>query len=179
MAAGACGVGALLLPRTAQATLFRALSLAALAQMSELILIATPLSASSHWEQLGGRQRIVTDTRVRVEDVVAKGVPADGELVVRTLGGTVGERAALVYGEAALFLGQTSMVFLVQDGAVQRVTGMAQGHYPLYADADQSVHLMPSPRAPELVGNDEPAMHLLAGRELGNARDLVRSALGR
>ena len=179
MRGGLCGAGALLLPSAAHATLFRALSLSALAQMSELILLATPLSASSHWELLGGRQRIVTDTRVRVEDVVAKAVPSEGELLVRTLGGTVGDRAAIVDGEAALFIGQTSMLFMVQVGGVQRVTGMAQGHYPLYEDADRSVHLMPSPRAPELVGDAEPAMHLLAGRELGNARDLVRSALAR
>lgn len=179
LAAAACGVGDLLLPGRAGATLFRGLSLAALAQASELILVATPLDASSHWEMLGGRYRIVTDTRVRVEDVVAKAPPSEGELLIRTLGGTVGERAAFVYGEAALSLNQTSVLFTVRDAGVQRVTGMAQGHYPLWAEADQPWRLMRSPRAPELIGDGEPAMLILAGQELGHARTLIQSALSR
>jgi hypothetical protein len=174
----ACGLSQLLLQGRAQASLFRGLSLAELSQASELILVATPLEASSHWETLGGHRRIVTDTRVRVEDVVARSIPADGELVVRTLGGTVGDRAALVYGEAALFLNQTSVLFMVEREGVQRVTGMAQGHYPLFADADQALRLAQSPRAPELVGEAEPAMHVLAGQELARARALIRAALG-
>ena len=179
MAGGLCGGIELLLPRAAQATLFRGLSLPDLVNLSELIVLATPLDASSHWEMLGGRQRIVTDTRVRVEDVVAKSAPADGELLVRTLGGTVGERAALVYGEAALFLNQTSLLFMLRDAGVLRVAGMAQGHYPLFSDANRVVRLMLSPHAPELVGEGEPAMHILPGQELSHARALVQSALGR
>jgi hypothetical protein len=171
------GLGALLLPRRAEASLFRGLSVAELSQLSELILVATPLDASSHWETLGGRQRIVTDTRVRVEDVLAKSIPTDGELLVRTLGGTVGERAALVYGEAALFLNRTSVLFMVQSAGALRVTGMAQGHYPLFADASQTLRLTASPRAAELVGDAEPAMRVLAGQELGRARTLIRAAL--
>ena len=178
LAAGVCGVGALLVTRPAQATLFRGLSLSELVKASELIVLATPLDASSHWELLGGRQRIVTDTRVRVEDVVAKDAPRDGELLVRTLGGTVGERAALVYGEAALFLNQTSMLFMLRDAGVLRVTGMAQGHYPLFADSNQALRLMQSAHPPELVGEAEPAMHLLPGQELSHARALVQTALG-
>ena len=174
----ACGLSELLLQSRAEASLFRGLSLADLSQLSELILVATPLAASSHWETLGGRRRIVTDTRVRVEDVVAKSIPTDGELVVRTLGGTVGDRAALVYGEAALFVNQTSVLFMVQREGVQRVTGMAQGHYPLFADAEQALRLTQSPQAPELVGEAQPAMHVLAGQELGRARALIRAALG-
>jgi hypothetical protein len=178
LAATAAGLGQLLLAGRAQASLFRGLSLADLSQLSELIVVATPLEASSHWEMLGGRRRIVTDTRVRIEDVLAKAAPAGGELLVRTLGGTVGDRAALVYGEAALFPNQTSVLFMVRVGGVQRVTGMAQGHYPLLADDNQALHLTPSPRAPELVSDAEPAMHALAGQELGRARTLIRAALG-
>ncbi|MEO8920026.1 MAG: hypothetical protein ABI488_21575 [Polyangiaceae bacterium] len=175
--AGLCGVGALLVPRVAQATLFRGLSLPELAKLSELILLVTPLDASSHWEELGGRQRIVTDTRVRVEDVVAKAAPSNGELLVRTLGGTVGDRAALVNGEAALFVNQTSVLFLVRFAGALRVTAMAQGHYPLRSDADRVVRLTESLHAPELVGEGQPAMHLLPGLELDRARALIRKAL--
>ncbi|MEP7048930.1 MAG: hypothetical protein ABJB12_01195 [Pseudomonadota bacterium] len=153
------------------------MSLPELVKLSELIVLVTPLEASAHWQMLGGRQRIVTDTRVRVEDVVAKNAPAEGELLVRTLGGTVGQRAALVYGEAALFLNQTSMLFMVRESGVLRVAGMAQGHYPVFADANQALRLMQSPRAPELLGEGEPAMRVLPGQELSRARVLVQAAL--
>ena len=179
LGAAACGLGQLLLPRSAHATLFRGITLQELSKVSEHVLVATALDASSHWETLGGRRRIVTDTRVRVEDVVAKSVPSAGELFVRTLGGTVGEQAALVFGEAALFLNQTSVLFMIRDDSVFRVLGMAQGHYPLRADSDQAVRLMQSPRAPELVGDEEPAMHVLPGQELGRARVLIQAALAR
>jgi len=181
LAAAASGLGQLLLPGRAQASLFRGLSLAELSALSELIVVATPLSASSHWEVLGGRRRIVTDTVVRVEDVLAKSAPSEGELLVRTLGGSVGDRAALVYGEAALFPNQTSVLFMLQVAGVQRVTGMAQGHYPLLGgdhDDRQTLRLTASPRAPELMGDGEPALHVLAGQELGRARTLIRAAIG-
>lgn len=179
LSAAVCGAGALLLPRPARATLFRGLTLPELAQFSELIVLATPLDASAHWQMLGGRQRIVTDTRVRVEDVVAKSAPLEGELLVRTLGGTVGDRAALVYGEAALFLNQTSLLFMLREAGVLRVVGMAQGHYPLFSDARQALRLMQSPHAPELLGEGEPAMRILPGQELSRARSLVQAALSR
>ena len=180
LAAAVCGLTEALLPKRAGATLFRGLSLPDLAQASEFILLATPLSASSHWEVLGGRRRIVTDTRVRVEDVIAKAVPSDGELMVRTLGGTVGELASLVYGEAALSLNETSVLFMVQTAEVHRVLGMAQGHYPVHADTKQALRLFQSPRAPELVGEgQQQAMQLLVGQELSRARTLIQSALSR
>lgn len=179
LAAAACGLGGLLLSRRAHATLFRGLTVQELGQASEHVLVVTPLEASSRWETLGGRRRIVTDTRVRVEDVIAKASPQDGELWVRTLGGTVGERAALVFGEAALFPNQTSVLFTTRFEGAYRVLGMAQGHYPLRMDADRALRLMQSPRAPELLGDGEPAMRVLPGQELGHAGALIRTALGR
>jgi hypothetical protein len=177
LSAAGCALGALLLPRQAHATLLRGLSLPELTHVSEHILIGTPLDVSSHWEVLGGRRRIVTDTRVRVEDVVAKAPPSDGEVLVRTLGGTIGDLAALVYGEAALVVDEPCVLFLATDASVQRVIGMAQGHYPLLADANRTLRLTQSPRAPELTGDVEPAMHILAGQELERARSLIQMSL--
>ena len=61
----------------------------------------------------------------------------------------------------------------------QRVLGMAQGHYPIHADADQTLRLTRSPRAPELTGDAEPAIRILPGQELSRARTLIQLALGR
>ena len=178
LAAAAGGFAGLLVPRRALGTLLRGLSLQELGQASEHILVVTPLEATSRWETLGGRRRIVTDTRVRVEDVIAQAIPPGGELWVRTLGGTVGQRAALVLGEATLFPNQASVLFTTRFEGAYRVLGMAQGHYPLRPEADRALRLTLSPRAPELVGDGEPAMRVLPGLELGQARVLIRAAIG-
>jgi hypothetical protein len=165
--------------RKAQATLLRGLSLPMLAQGSDHIVLGTALDASAHYETIGGRRRIVTDTRVRLDDVVAKSAPADSELLVRTLGGTVGEIAALVFGEAQLNLGEPCLLFLVNGAdAVRHVHGMAQGHYPMQLDAKRVMRLFASPRTPELTPNAAPlAVQRLVGQTVADARVLVREAL--
>jgi hypothetical protein len=178
LGAAALGLGELCLPKTAQATLVRGLSLEELARSSQLIVLGTALEASSHWETLGGRRRIVTDTRVRVDDVLDKGAPAS-EVLVRTLGGTVGDLAAMVFGEATLNLEERAVLFLAEQSGVQRVNGMAQGHYPLRLDAKKALRLAPSPRAPELVGKGDLAVKRLTGQELTQARVLIREALSK
>jgi len=176
LGAAALGFGELCLSRVANATLVRGLSLEQLTSTSQMILLGTALEANAHWETLGGRRRIVTDTRVRVDDVLDKGAPAS-EVMVRTLGGTVGDLAALVYGEATLNLEERAVLFLGEQGGFQRVVGMAQGHYPLRLDAKKALRLAPSPRSPELVGKGDLAVKRLTGLELGEARVLIREAL--
>ncbi|MDX2052732.1 MAG: hypothetical protein SFV15_10100 [Polyangiaceae bacterium] len=176
--AGVCTAAAeSLLSSPAHATLFRGVPLKELTQLSQRVVIGSALEAASHWEVIGGRRRIVTDTRVLVEEVVAKNAPAQGELLVRTLGGTVGGMAALVFGEASLELGQRSMLFLMSDGSFERITAMAQGHYPLRLEAKDAWRVFASPHTPELVGKLEPAVHLLAGKELGRARMLIQQVV--
>lgn len=179
------GIGAFLgglgAAREASATLVRGLSLEQLSKTSDHILVGTALEATSRWEVLGGRRRIVTDTRVRVDDVVARATPSDLELEVRTLGGTIGDIASLVYGEAQLSLEQPCLLFLANhDNGQRRVVGMAQGHYPLQPDARAGLRLLASPRMPELVGKASPfAFHRLVGKQLTEARVLVREALAK
>lgn len=175
----AAGTGGVLFAGRAEATLLRGLSLPALAQSSDHIVLATALESNAHWEVLGGRRRIVTDTRVRIDDVLGQSTPEDPELLVRTLGGSIGEVAALVFGEAMLSSDEPCVLFLVNQGAgVRRVNGMAQGHYPLAADARNVMRLLSSPRTPELVGNNKPfAVERLVGQPLSGARVLVREAL--
>src|SRR5687768_5133278 len=74
----------------ASATIVRSLSLPALVKGSRRIVVVTALASESHVEELGRRRRIVTDTRVRVEETVAKSQGIASELMVRTLGGAMG-----------------------------------------------------------------------------------------
>lgn len=108
------------------------MSLAALARGSRGIVVVTALASESHFEDLGRRRRIVTDTRVRIEESLAKADGMERELVVRTLGGSVGRQGERVHGQVQWSLGNQSVAFLLQgpDG-VHYVNGMAQGHYPL------------------------------------------------
>lgn len=156
----------------------RGLTLEALSGASGHIIYGTALESHAHWETLGGHRRIVTDTRVRVDDTIAKTTP-DSEILVRTLGGTIGDLAAMVFGEAVLALDQPSVLFLTEKPeGVHRVVGMAQGHYPV-RKIERSLRLRQSPRAPELIGDARLAMRRLPGQELSVAAKMIREALSR
>lgn len=179
----AVGAGALIsvgIAEEAQATLVRGLTLEELSAESGRILVGRALDSSCQWVTIGGRRRIVTDTRVRVEDVLAKDAPADSEILVRTLGGTIGDVGALVHGEADLLLDESCVVFLrtLPEG-VHRVTGMAQGHYPLAPDAGRVPRLKRSPRSSEIVGGDRAAIRRLVGLDIDTAKRSIREALKR
>jgi hypothetical protein len=156
----------------ASATIMRSLSLPALVQGSRRIVVVTALASESHYEELGRRRRIVTDTRVRVEEGIAKSDGMDRELLVRTLGGKVGDVGELVHGQAQLTLGQPCVAFLLQapDG-LHYFNGMAQGHYPLRESVRQ---LLRSPDLPELVDYESSAVKALVGSELTRASELIR-----
>jgi hypothetical protein len=85
----------------------------------------------------------------------------------------------MVFGEATLNLEERAVLFLAEQSGVQRVNGMAQGHYPLRLDAKKALRLAPSPRAPELVGKGDLAVKRLTGQELTQARVLIREALSK
>jgi hypothetical protein len=157
----------------ASATIVRSLSLPVLVQGSRRIVVVTALAAESHFEELGRRRRIVTDTRVRVEEGIAKSDGMDRELLVRTLGGKVGDLGELVHGQAQLRLGQPCVAFLLQgpDG-LHYVNGMAQGHYPLGATSTRE--LLRSPDLPEILDFDSSAVKTLVGSELGSASARIR-----
>lgn len=174
----ACGGVCSLAGRGASATTVRSLSLPALVKGSGSILVVTPLASESRYEELGRRRRIVTDTRVRVEEVVAKGQPETSELLVRTLGGAIGNLGEHVHGQAQLALGQACVAFLLRapDG-LHYVNAMAQGHYPLRGSA--ALRLDASPDLPRILDFDASAVKVLVGSELGQARERIRSAVAR
>src|SRR5262245_15817589 len=98
--------------RPAQATIMRAVTLNELVSQSRHAIVATPGEATSRWETIGGRERIVTYTQVRVEYPLDGTAPSSSELVVRTLGGRVGDIGQIVDGEAPLRRRATAALFL-------------------------------------------------------------------
>lgn len=113
----------------------RAVTLNELVRQSQHAVVATPSDFSSRWETIGGRERIVTYTRVRIEYPLDGNAPKSNELVVRTLGGRVDDIGQIVAGEAPLRRNATAALFLepIASGAFA-VTAMSQGHYPILAD---------------------------------------------
>jgi hypothetical protein len=168
------GVGAAVLPGVAWASTARALSLPQLVGLSQYALVGTPTDASSRWERVGSSQRIVTYLQVEVSHPIDGRPPPERSLLVRTLGGTVGDIGQLVHGEARLELGTPAVVFLTpNDRGVLGVTAMAQGHYPLAFEADKIARLQPSPDMPALVDVDGCAVHRLVSRTVVEAEQLV------
>jgi hypothetical protein len=173
---GAC-VGCALTERVAFASLTRELTLSELLAHSDHAVVATPLDAAATWAVLGGKRRIVTDVRVRVEETLALRTPAQSEILVRVLGGTLGGIGQLVEGEVRMAFGEPCALLLTADSAsLTYVTGRTQGHYPLRPDAQKLLRLTPSPTLPELQHPEKSAVHLLTGRTIAEARELMRGA---
>ncbi len=128
--------GALHGPREANASVSIALSLEELTRASSVIAKVTPLERTSTWEN----GRIVTSTRLRVEEVYAGTAPGGArELRVRTLGGRVGDIGQLVEGEVVFAPNEPSIVFLTPLEGLSAepkfvVAGRAQGHFHVQRD---------------------------------------------
>ncbi|HVJ16754.1 MAG TPA: hypothetical protein VM686_15040 [Polyangiaceae bacterium] len=164
-----------LLPDMAQAGVARGLPLEQLVRRSAHILRGRPLDAYSEWTRYGDQRRIVTYTRVRVDEALVGG--GEAELLVRTLGGTVGKLGQVVHGEADLLLNEDCVAFLMPDrDGMLGVTAMAQGHYPLASDSSGVVRLNPSRQLSVLLDDKTSAVARLRGRSVLEARELVKQA---
>lgn len=189
VAVGALGVAALLVgPRAgsdeglglgigaeARATVSVLMTLDEMVEVSSLVVVAQPTERFSRWEELGGSKRIVTFTRLAVQESVTGDTSDD--VWVRTLGGKVDKIGQAVAGEAELKLGETALVFLARAGDQLVVTGMAQGHFPLEIQ-DQDLVLRSSPDTGTLLKRKDgkaSAREELLGLKLSAAKKLVKA----
>ncbi len=161
---------------SAEAAVSVQVSVEELARQSAAVIVGKALERTSTWEELAGGRRIVTYTRVAVEETIVGS--QTNEVMVRTLGGAVGRVGQQVSGEATLVLGQRAVLFLTDDGPVKVVTAMAQGHYPLIENGGE-VRLSASADAGTVLPRRGPAISALeelVGLPLGRAEDRVRAA---
>jgi hypothetical protein len=170
----------MLIGRPARATLSRAVRVEELVARSRHVLLGEPLESYSAWEKLGDRKHIVTYTRVRAHELLSGADPQQEEILVRTLGGRVGELGELVHGEARLRVGDRGVLFVMPVQDVLSVTAMAQGHYPLRRDRAGIELLERSPAAIELLDDDaSSAVRRLPGLRVTQARSLLEQAVKR
>jgi hypothetical protein len=173
------GVGLLTAAR-AEAAVARALGIRELVDKSKRVVVATALEQACEWQVIGGSRRIVTLTRVRVEELVTGAAPEASELMLelmlQTLGGRVGKVGQLVDGEAELVVGENSLVFTREVlSGLYGVTAMAQGYYPIRMEARGKV-LRPSRSLPALINGKEAAVERLRNVTLSDGLNLVRGA---
>jgi len=129
---GVAAVAALtLVPSDARASVSIAVTFDALVKDADAVGVATPVESKSVWEE----GRIITYTRVKVDQGVAGGTPTGSEAWVRTLGGVVGKIGQSVDGEPVFTMGKPALLFLrtVKAGTWQ-VSARAQGQFPVLVD---------------------------------------------
>lgn len=160
--------------RTAHATTAKTVSLPRLVGLSQHVLVGTPTDARSQWETVGHARRIVTYVRMEVAQSIDGRPPEERSVLVRTLGGQVGDIGQLVHGEARLTLKKETVVFLQKDNdGILSVTAMAQGHFPLFTDSKRVQRLIASPALPHLVNRQTSAASELIQKTVVEAEDLV------
>jgi hypothetical protein len=146
-----------------------------LVQQSQSVVVATPLGGTCSWERVGGSRRIVTYTRIRVDQLVRGEDPDSAEMVVRTLGGSVGKIGQLVEGQAELRAGQSTLLFtLALERDLYGVTALAQGEYRVVPEAAGRI-LRPSRLLPKIIGRNDSALQRLTGKALADALQIVRA----
>jgi hypothetical protein len=163
-----------------EATVVSAIPLNELVGMSEWVVVATVTSARSHYETIGGSRLIVTDTILRIDQALTPNRSSvnveTATISVRTLGGTVGDLAQMVPGEAILARGTAQLLF-VDEGSdgVLRISAMAQGQYPIVTDDQGQRRLRPSPGLDLVLHPEQSAVTALAGRSVEQAQSMVEN----
>jgi hypothetical protein len=161
----------------ASSSTFQALPLAKLVAQSELVVVATPISQKCQWAKIGSLERVVTDSTLEVAWTLSGSDSTGRDVVVRTLGGTIGDLAQIVHGEARLRVGQSSLLFLARgrDGALH-VFGMGQGHYPLIPDDQGDWQVRPSPGLEGVLDPHNSARYSLVGKRLKELPQIIANA---
>jgi len=156
---------------------FKPIALSRLVERSPLVVVATPVSRTSHWVMIGTRSRLVTDFTLEVSWTLRGQEVTGNDIVVRLLGGSANGLAQIVYGEARLVVGQTSLLFLVPDkGGTLRVSGMAQGQFPTEPDEKGEWRLRRSSGLDGVIHPERSAVEVLAGKRLLDVPKLLDNA---
>lgn len=121
----------LLAPSDAAASVSIAVGFDQLVKDADSVVLVTAGDGQSAWED----GRIVTYTKVHVDQGVAGDLGAGSDTYVRTLGGVVGKIGQLVDGEAVLQKDKPSLLFLrkFKTGSFE-VSARGQGQYPVVLD---------------------------------------------
>jgi hypothetical protein len=120
---------------TAHATVVEALDLDTLVQDADEVVLARVIKQWSHYDERG---RIVTDFQMQVEQSVKGDSMPGAAVVVRKLGGVVGDRGMRISGEPSFTEGEVVLVFGTRGKKTYlRPVGMGQGTMRVYEQDGQ------------------------------------------
>ena len=184
--AALCAAAALALTAaTAGATIIDALTMEQLVARADHIVVATVVERTSLWN---GHGQIATDVTLQVERSLEGDSQPGQPLVVRRIGGEVGDVGMTVAGAPRFEVGGRYLLFLERRGEHLRTVGMSQGVMPVRNGATGPI-VHPGGGGLMLVrqastGAMEAAPGALPGplpaaRVMDDLRDLIRASHGR
>jgi hypothetical protein len=119
----------------AHATVVEAIDLDTLVQDADEVVLARVIKQWSHYDERG---RIVTDHQMQVEESVKGGSAPGAAVIVRKLGGVVGDRGMRISGEPSFTEGELVLVFGSHGKKTYlRPVGMGQGTMRVYEQDGQ------------------------------------------
>ena len=109
-------------------------SLQQLTQRAEMIVVGRCMAINSAWD--AKRTRISTYVSYDVEETL-KGGLRDQQIVVKSLGGTVGSITQMMVGGPTFEVGERALLFLTasDEPATFRIQGLRQGKLEIYSDS--------------------------------------------
>ncbi len=139
---------ALLGAAPASATISEALSLDELVGRADHVVLATATDARALRDS---RDRIVTDYTLRVDEAMKGDAAIGSALILRSLGGAIGDLGMRIEGEPRLEVGRQYVVFMARTSSGSlRPVGMSQGVLPVREVAGQAT-VMPGGEGLSLV----------------------------
>jgi len=126
----------------AEASQFRAFGREAQVRGSDLIALGRVVSVGSDWDER--HSAIHTDAEIALDDVW-KGEPDSDRIVVRSLGGHVGNVALEVDGSASFTVGERVVVFLRAKDGAYLPWGMRFGKYEVVDEGGSAFAVGPLP----------------------------------
>lgn len=171
----------------AHATSVEAMDLRALVRAADHVVVGTVIATEARYDHL---DRIVTDATIRVDERMLGGSPEGDTIVVRRLGGVLGDVGLRIEGEPTFEAGQHVLLFAraIPSERLLRPVGMSQGVLPIQRDAAGTEVVMPGGEGLALVqrggdGQLRPAPGALLSPEpvdalLARVRELVAEIHG-
>jgi hypothetical protein len=128
-------------PQTSTATSVRQLSDAELVRSSSSIIEGQVTGVRSEWN--AGRTQIYTIVTIRISNSLKGGAAAGEQVVLRLLGGRVGDTVAELVGGPKFAVDEDVIVFL-DSGAVDLmpVTGLFQGKFTVATDPNSGARMV-------------------------------------
>lgn len=153
----------------ARASLTRAMDLAELTATAEQVVVADVTKVDSQWDP--GKRTIVTTIEIAVQESWKGAPPGDGKMVLRQLGGTVGDIEMTVVGMPRFAVGEHALLFLQRAAIV----GMGQGKRPLRWDGSSKRWLVDPGDAPGAVHIDPQGKLRAQARPAPESLDSLRT----